>query len=560
MAFCNNNMELIDRNECIGNSLTKINENFLTLDNSLCQLSASFFGPLSANTLSAANVGLSGIGVYKQTTNNTLQFKKIAGGTDNVTVAEDNDVLKISVTDLTVVSAVNVGSGTGIVLKDSVQTPISFRTISGGSNTTVATVGDNIIISSTNAVSGVNVGIGAGKVYATNLGNNLQFKSIKAGSNVTIVNSPNDIEISASGGGGGTTLLISDTPPPTTTQGQLWFDSSSGVTSVYYGSSWVDVGGGDSSGGSGEATTASNLGTVSDGVGLFTSKSGSDLPFKRIKAGTNVSIAEGTNSITINAGGGSGGGGTVTSVAGTYPIIVANGTTSPSISIANATTASAGAMTAADKLRVDSAVINSQNIAGSTGEGSIVPSVTKVGSNLQFKRIKAGSGVTITDSATDVTVSAGGVPTGMVMYYSSPSAPTGWIECNGATIPNSGSTANLYAFLQSAGNPFGGAGKIPDLRGRFIRSNGSDGTYSSGTFGATQGDAIRNITGVVSGNSMFFDGASGAFALGTTKTGGQPPATANNRTDDFSFDASRVVPTASENRPANVALLACIKL
>ena len=42
MAFLNNGMEEIDRNECIGNSLSKINENFLTLDNSLYALSGSF--------------------------------------------------------------------------------------------------------------------------------------------------------------------------------------------------------------------------------------------------------------------------------------------------------------------------------------------------------------------------------------------------------------------------------------------------------------------------------------------------------------------------------------
>jgi hypothetical protein len=43
-------------------------------------------------------------------------------------------------------------------------------------------------------------------------------------------------------------VIISDTAPPPTgiSNGQLWFDSSSGITSIFYDSTWVDVGGGDS--------------------------------------------------------------------------------------------------------------------------------------------------------------------------------------------------------------------------------------------------------------------------------------------------------------------------
>ena len=40
---------------------------------------------------------------------------------------------------------------------------------------------------------------------------------------------------------------------------------------------------------------------------------------------------------------------------------------------------------------------------------------------------------------------------------------------------------------------------------------------------------------------------------GDSGDGGNNPAA-------FDFDASRVVPTASENRPRNIALLACIKI
>jgi hypothetical protein len=44
----------------------------------------------------------------------------------------------------------------------------------------------------------------------------------------------------------GASTIISDTPLTGVSNGQLWFDSSSGITSIYYDSTWVDVGGGDS--------------------------------------------------------------------------------------------------------------------------------------------------------------------------------------------------------------------------------------------------------------------------------------------------------------------------
>lgn len=56
---------------------------------------------------------------------------------------------------------------------------------------------------------------------------------------------------------------------------------------------------------SGEANTASNLG---GGTGIFESKSGVDLRFKSLVAGSNVAISQNATTITIAASGGGGGG------------------------------------------------------------------------------------------------------------------------------------------------------------------------------------------------------------------------------------------------------------
>jgi hypothetical protein len=113
-------------------------------------------------------------------------------------------------------------------------------------------------------------------------------------------------------------------------------------------------------------------------------------------------------------------------------------------------------------------------------------------------------------------------------------------------------------------------------RGRFIRgidkSGGNIDPDGQRSLGSTQDDAIRNITGSVSGpmgagnrawDWGFRPGTSGAFTvpnnLGTYNryAGDYTPPGGVGTTANF--DASKVVPTAAENRPKNVALLYCQK-
>nr|WP_239375313.1 phage tail protein [Snodgrassella gandavensis] len=150
------------------------------------------------------------------------------------------------------------------------------------------------------------------------------------------------------------------------------------------------------------------------------------------------------------------------------------------------------------------------------------------------------------------------------MYFARDWAPTGWLKANGATVSRT-AYAGLFAVLGT----YYGAGdgsttfNLPDLRGEFIRSYDDRRGVDPGRWlGRRQGDAIRNITGACSGAmGVVIDSFAGAFfdngARDATAATSTTKVTYN---DDFCFDASRVVPTANENRPRNIALLACIKV
>ena len=165
---------------------------------------------------------------------------------------------------------------------------------------------------------------------------------------------------------------------------------------------------------------------------------------------------------------------------------------------------------------------------------------------------------------------AGMIPSGAVMYFAGQTAPTGWLKANGAAV-----SRTLYAALfQAVGTTYGaGDGRttfnLPDLRGEFIRGwDDGRGIDSGRALGSAQGDAIRNITGKIdsgkNGALQLFDYIEPTGAFGVEKSWKQWTSEGNGGNDNIpraiTFDASRVVPTAPENRPRNIALLACIKI
>lgn len=107
---------------------------------------------------------------------------------------------------------------------------------------------------------------------------------------------------------------------------------------------------------------------------------------------------------------------------------------------------------------------------------------------------------------------------------------------------------------------------IADLRGEFLRGfDDGRGVDQNRVLNSLQGDAMRNITGC---SEIFHVQTLGEFyrqlgAVETKKVELSGSAVNGGTSDEmsyFDFDASRVVPTASENRPRNIAMMIATRI
>ena len=153
-----------------------------------------------------------------------------------------------------------------------------------------------------------------------------------------------------------------------------------------------------------------------------------------------------------------------------------------------------------------------------------------------------------------------GIRPGFIAHYAANAIPNGWLKANGAIV----SRATYAALFQAIGTAYGaGDGSttfaLPDARGEFLRGlDDGRGVDAGRALGSVQLDAMQNVTGSFSNYEEPFGAGTGIFAAGPAGTrfyGG----TSINAAASMTFDASRVARTASENRPRNVAMLACIK-
>ena len=194
-----------------------------------------------------------------------------------------------------------------------------------------------------------------------------------------------------------------------------------------------------------------------------------------------------------------------------------------------------------------------------------------LGSNATDAALSAAQGKALNDAIAALNALLTGYtansycPSGQIGLFAMDYAPTGWLKANGAVLSRTVYT-NLFAAI---GTRFGaGDGhstfNLPDLRGEFLRCwDDWRGVDAGRVLGSWQSDAIRNITA-----QMYLygqDGSSSQGAFGFRKQGERGLVWSRNDNNagvvmDFWLDASKVVPTAQENRPRNIALLACIKI
>lgn len=175
------------------------------------------------------------------------------------------------------------------------------------------------------------------------------------------------------------------------------------------------------------------------------------------------------------------------------------------------------------------------------------------------------------------------VPVGTVLHVAGSAAPGGWLIANGDVVPNGngtvqGVTADFTSLYAALGTTYGSAGKLPDLRGQFIRSwnSGANAAEETSTLDASrvrgtgQDDATAMpttaFTGSTTSNGSHAHTISGGDA-GRTSNGISTAFSGNGIGDESaSMDSqgshTHTVTIAggdAETRPTNVALLAVIK-
>lgn len=149
---------------------------------------------------------------------------------------------------------------------------------------------------------------------------------------------------------------------------------------------------------------------------------------------------------------------------------------------------------------------------------------------------------------------------GITAWFPSDRIPTGWLAFDDIRERVTETAyPELYRLLTGK---YGSIRNVPQAEDRFIRNAGN-----GLAVGTKQGDAIRNITGKIDSGSrsteQLFDTAipEGAFGIDKARKNWTYDAGdgGNDRPSVLTFDASRVVPTADENRPKALVLKLCIK-
>ena len=221
------------------------------------------------------------------------------------------------------------------------------------------------------------------------------------------------------------------------------------------------------------------------------------------------------------------------------------------VNLAQLTTDGAAIYIEGIRLRDDQFTVNNPTrltLATSYPAGTKVTIVQNEETSRNAFTLKANNLSDLTDKVAAVAnlgLGAGSaIPVGVPVPWPLATPPTGWLKCNGAPF-----TAEEYPELAKA-YP---TNKLPDLRGEFIRGwDDGRGVDTGRGILSAQGDAIRNITGwfgahaTVVAKPPFVKFSAPEIAENIGIGGGST----NNA---IKLDLSLSGPTASENRPRNIA-------
>jgi microcystin-dependent protein len=199
--------------------------------------------------------------------------------------------------------------------------------------------------------------------------------------------------------------------------------------------------------------------------------------------------------------------------------------------------------------------------------GVLAPSNGGTGISSLGAGVQASLGAAVDTVGGFATFPAGSFPAGAVVYFAMPTAPAGWLFCDGGSV----STTTYASLFAAIGYTYGGGGasfNLPNLNGQFIRSWDASGAVDPGrVFGSNQGSLYQNHTHTATSTDSGH--AHGILNTGPNANGGgggwlvNPQANTGLNTLTGQANITTTVNASTtggnETRPVNVALYACIK-
>jgi hypothetical protein len=430
----------------------------------------------TSNSVLGVNNAASGLEYKTLTAGSNIS---ITHGTGSVTIAATGTTGMVSLNTLTGTSQ-TFANDTNVTIVSSSATNTHTITWSGQLSTSRGGTGLGTLGTS-NSVLGV-----------TNGASGLEYKTLTAGSNVSITHGTGSITIAATD-----TVGITSLNNATGTSQTFVNDTNVTVVSSSVANTHTITWSGQlstSRGGTGLGT----LGTSNSLLGVDNGTSG--LEYKTLTAGSNISIAHSTGSITISA----------TGTTGMVSLNTLTGTSQTFVNDTNVTVVSSSA-TNTHTITWSGQLSTSR---GGTGLGTIGTSNSLLGvdngaSGLEYKTLTAGSNISITHGTGSITIAATGT-TGISSLNNVTGTSQTFVDDTNVTVVSS-SAANTHTITWS--------GQLSVSRGGTGTSSITGLIKGSGTSAFTAASSGVDYAPPTSGTSILYGNNAGGFSNVTVSTG-----------------------------------------